>query len=300
VDMMKKLNRMLHIHEGLLEYTCEKAVAHSELLTSLDWKSMLAFVSNLAFANYRSKNYETLREMLSLNVNFDIFSKRDEMWLKLAAAYCVLDVYTKVPFENALKTNYIHRMIDTAFQANYENIMLIYQCVKLYKPEYIPLLPSVSLFEQVAHKLRIGSEYPLEGAIIGGVGGEQYVKSRVTNDLLQKLDHVIVYRKNGCPVAFGLQHENSHRMEALDVSPEYLTVVVLGLSGNHYAANKIQIKGSTQLLLKNLEQKGYIPVPINLKIWNALQDYEKIPYIMQEIKTRANFNSEVENVMTNS
>lgn len=47
------------------------------------------------------------------------------------------------------------------------------------------------------------------------------------------------------------------------------------------------LKGTTKLLIRVLEEKGFCVVPINLTSWSSLEDYEKIPYLMQafDVKT---------------
>lgn len=38
--------------------------------------------------------------------------------------------------------------------------------------------------------------------------------------------------------------------------------------------------------IKTLEARGYTVLPICLKEWNALADFEKFPYLMQAIKLK--------------
>lgn len=50
------------------------------------------------------------------------------------------------------------------------------------------------------------------------------------------------------------------------------------------------MKGTTALMIKILEAKGYTVVPICLEEWNDLPDFEKIPYVMQAIKNKTEYN----------
>lgn len=46
------------------------------------------------------------------------------------------------------------------------------------------------------------------------------------------------------------------------------------------------MKSYVSLLLKIFEVKGYQVVPINHEDWMALEDFEKIPYLMQGINSK--------------
>lgn len=53
----------------------------------------------------------------------------------------------------------------------------------------------------------------------------------------------------------------------------------------HYTINQ-QLLGATTLMLKTLDVKGYSVVSINVTVWKSLQDFEKIPYLMEAIKSK--------------
>lgn len=41
---------------------------------------------------------------------------------------------------------------------------------------------------------------------------------------------------------------------------------------------------------KTIETLGIAVLPISMDVWDGLIDYEKIPYIMRELKTKADLN----------
>lgn len=47
------------------------------------------------------------------------------------------------------------------------------------------------------------------------------------------------------------------------------------------------------ILLKSLEAKGYAVLTINQDLWDNLQEFEKIPYLMQSIKSKMVTSNEV-------
>lgn len=67
------------------------------------------------------------------------------------------------------------------------------------------------------------------------------------------------------------------------------SVLVLALPHFHYTVNCRRMKGTTALMIKILETKGYTVVPICLDEWNDLPDFEKIPYVMRTIKSKTEF-----------
>lgn len=47
------------------------------------------------------------------------------------------------------------------------------------------------------------------------------------------------------------------------------------------------LRGPRILMNKTIEALGVVVLPISLDVWNGLIDYEKIPYIMRELKSKA-------------
>lgn len=45
---------------------------------------------------------------------------------------------------------------------------------------------------------------------------------------------------------------------------------------------------------KTIEALGLVVLPISLDVWDGLIDYEKIPYIMRELKSKADLNLTIE------
>lgn len=46
---------------------------------------------------------------------------------------------------------------------------------------------------------------------------------------------------------------------------------------------------------KSIEALGVVSLPISIDVWNGLLDYEKIPYIMRELKSKSDSNLKTEN-----
>ena len=59
-------------------------------------------------------------------------------------------------------------------------------------------------------------------------------------------------------------------------------------SRSAYVANGDALKGSYMLELRTLERLGYSVVAINIEKWTKLSEYERIPYLMQQIRSKEN------------
>lgn len=59
---------------------------------------------------------------------------------------------------------------------------------------------------------------------------------------------------------------------------------------NSYVINLNTLRGTHVITNKTLEALGVLPLHISMDLWNGLLEYEKIPYLMREIKTKADAN----------
>lgn len=56
---------------------------------------------------------------------------------------------------------------------------------------------------------------------------------------------------------------------------------------NSYVINLNCLRGPYMLTNKTIEALGIAVLPISMDVWDGLIDYEKIPYIMRELKSKA-------------
>lgn len=59
---------------------------------------------------------------------------------------------------------------------------------------------------------------------------------------------------------------------------------------NSYVINLNCLRGTYALTNKTIEAMGTVLLPISLEVWEGLLGYEKIPYIMRELKSKTNIN----------
>ncbi|XP_049784968.1 uncharacterized protein LOC126187753 isoform X3 [Schistocerca cancellata] len=141
------------------------------------------------------------------------------------------------------------------------------------------------------------NEFPLKGALEHGLGGASYLQTRFTTKLGHFIDHVIVMRKGGYPVAVNHskdQEPMKQLIEDLIIPPDSKVILVLAFHRGCYTLNCKRLRGHFDMMCKGLEAMGYAVVPVSLSLWSDIPDYEKIPYLMQNIKSKCDMtNSEV-------
>lgn len=64
------------------------------------------------------------------------------------------------------------------------------------------------------------------------------------------------------------------------------SVLIKIFSSTDYVSNGDRLRGVFELELRTLERAGYDVVSINLGIWESLQDFEKIPFLMQQVRLK--------------
>lgn len=65
------------------------------------------------------------------------------------------------------------------------------------------------------------------------------------------------------------------------------SVAVFLLPPSMYAINSERVRGTSRLFINTLEAINISVVPILQSVWDSLPDSEKIPYIMQNIRLKA-------------
>lgn len=66
---------------------------------------------------------------------------------------------------------------------------------------------------------------------------------------------------------------------------------------NRHVINLNCLRGPFVLTNSSIEALGVVLLPISMDVWDALLDYEKIPYIMRELKSKTDLDSVTKNNM---
>lgn len=59
---------------------------------------------------------------------------------------------------------------------------------------------------------------------------------------------------------------------------------------NNYVINLNTLRGPFALMNKTIEALDVKVLSISMDVWDGLMDYEKIPYIMRELQSKADLN----------
>ena len=96
-------------------------------------------------------------------------------------------------------------------------------------------------------------------------------------------------RPGGYPVAINASTPDSEAIpyiENLKISSDCQLILIKLLKPTAYVVNGERLRGVYDLDIRTLERAGYDVVSINLTKWESLMDYEKIPFLMQQIRLK--------------
>ncbi|XP_017776331.1 PREDICTED: uncharacterized protein LOC108562481 [Nicrophorus vespilloides] len=282
IHILRRLFKVYHEHSNLMDYILKKI--HDDPLTFENTSSVniSIIVFMLGMCNGNSKYMDSIKG--TLQTSNKLKNLKDMFWLKMATSLCILDVYVPEILEKALSDANINKTINKGFVADYRNLLLLKQSITLYKSDYMSMLPANEVLEQLQSKVSADNEFPLEASLQVAFGGQNYVKTNIVSELYHTIDHVVMLRKGGYAVAFPPAN-NSNKLEDLDMGDNQM-VLIYGLNNMHYMRNTKTMKGFVSHSIKTLESMGHTVVSICLDDWNALSDFERIPFLMQAIKEK--------------
>lgn len=70
----------------------------------------------------------------------------------------------------------------------------------------------------------------------------------------------------------------------------YFRIAIMLYKPNSYVINLNCLRGPYVMTNKTIEALGVIPLPISMNVWDGLFEYEKIPYLMRELKAKTDPN----------
>ncbi|KAB0800557.1 hypothetical protein PPYR_06297 [Photinus pyralis] len=279
---LRKMLKPNHSNEKLLSYLSQKCHEDPHLLLKAPPMTIFTVAISISLTEFRPIHWETMKNALAETTCFQDYKKPDILWMKLAAALCSLDVYKFDVLDKCFSDSYLESMIKQRNIFDFGNFILVCQAINAFQPNYAHLLPSTNIINNIFAQINHNENYPLEVPLIKGLGGEVYVKTGVTSKLAHHIDHVVVLRKGGYPISLP---QDAKHLEDITVAPDSQIVLILVLGPSHYTINNKKLKASTALMIKTLEAKNYTVIPFSLEVWEGLADFEKVPYLMQEIKS---------------
>ncbi|KAJ9598021.1 hypothetical protein L9F63_026874 [Diploptera punctata] len=265
--ILRKLTRMCHVNLPLIDYLTDKIINDPKIGETCTPSLLLAYTTGVANADYKPAGWDRIQHILSNNLRMSEKELIEFPWLRLALNFAALDIYSPELLQHVFQEEFLNKFLsrDYNFLDNLQ-LLLLYQAVLTLYPSYSGPLPPKSMIEKV---IAINGEninhFPLQAALEQGMGGSSYVWTK----LLTKYGHFI-----------------DHLVNDVTVPADAQLILVLCLPETFFNQNCKRLRAIPSLTLKTLESMGYIVVPVSLQLWTLLPEYEKIPYLMQNIKIR--------------
>ncbi|KAJ8979644.1 hypothetical protein NQ317_001351 [Molorchus minor] len=264
VFALRKLGRVMHVHRRLLDYAYKKAFEDPNCIESGDPSQIYSLAIATSLTCYRPTHWDAVKNLIIKKKDLAAENKKEIIWLRFAASLCLLDIYKIDILTRALNVDYLKALFTK-------------------RPDLTDILPSKYDPQNVINLLKRATEFPLQASLQHGFGGEQYVLSNLLSKQGHQIDHAVLYRKGEYPVAIDRDVEF---IEDIEVQSKGELLLILVFHPIHYTINTKELRQTAVLSIKTLELAGYNVMPVNLEAWEALNDFEKIPYLMQNIKNK--------------
>ncbi|XP_021930969.1 uncharacterized protein LOC110835248 isoform X3 [Zootermopsis nevadensis] len=289
--VLRKLTRIGHINISLIDYIAEKIVNNPQILEECRTSSFFSVVSGMANAGYKPMGWNCIQEALMKNKTLIRKDKMELPWIRLALDFAVLDIFCPDLLQYIFEKEFLQQFLSREYSLlDHLQLLLLYQAVVTLYPTYSGVLPPQNIIDMViAHNGDHMQNFPLQAAMEKGMGGTSYVWTRLLTKLGHFIDHLVVMRKGGYPVALNQIASNSALktyVEDLLVPSDSQIILVLCMPASCYAINCQRLRSVPSLTLRTLEALGHSVVPVSVQHWMNLPDYEKIPYLMQNIKVK--------------
>ncbi|KAL0132532.1 hypothetical protein PUN28_000346 [Cardiocondyla obscurior] len=290
IYLLKLLNELNYAHIPFLEYLAAKCFEQPNLLRDASYFRISIFLEGLINADYKPVFWDTIRDALLANkVENKIFNSS---MIKFALHLIALDCYSpslisKV-FSN-IKANELMRIVHV------RELLLLYQSVKTLYPMYDGPWPSQDVLE---HAIGIDKAllkpilpiYSFEKSLELALGGPQYIYNDLRTKLGHFIDHVVVMRKGGYPVAINITTHNEDNVtyvEDIQTPSESQMILIFNLPDAAYAVNSQRLKSTWLLKIKSVEALIKTnAIAISSSSWMKLPEHERLPYLMRAIRLK--------------
>ncbi|XP_071650536.1 uncharacterized protein [Temnothorax longispinosus] len=291
INLLKLLNELNYAHIPFLEYLAAKCFEQPNLLKNASYFRVSIFLEGLINADYKPVFWDIIRDAILANkVENKVFNRS---MIKFALHLIALDCYSpslisKV-FSQIIKANESVRNI------HMRELLLLYQSVKTLYPMYNGPWPSQDILEHAIsiHKTLLSPILPtfsLKTALELALGGPQYVHNDLRTKLGHYIDHVVVMRKGGYPIAINTVTSNGTNVtyvEDIQTPNESQMILIFNLPDAAYAVNSQRLKSTWLLKIKSVEALIKTnAIAINSSSWMKLPEYERLPYLMRAIRLK--------------
>lgn len=288
IDLLKMLNNLNYAHIPLLEYLAAKCFEQPDLLKNASYKKLYNFLEGFINADYKPVFWDTIRDAILANEaenNRSTGSSICRFALYLTALDCYSPSLLNKVFSYDVKYN---EKGNREFIA--KEMLLLYQSIKTLYPMYEGPWPSQETLEYITNLDPVPPAYSLRAALELALGGPFYVHNNLRTKLGHHIDHVVIMRKGGYPIAINKiasDKTNVNYVEDIETPSESQIILIFNLPDTAYAINSQRLKSTWSLRIKSAEAlMNCNTVAIHSSSWMKLPEYERVPYLMQAIKLK--------------
>ncbi|XP_066149435.1 uncharacterized protein [Euwallacea fornicatus] len=284
LGVARNMARLHHFHQRLSDYISTCIYRDPDIKKdSADIYSIAVF---LALTDYKPAHWEHLKEWIKKCKELAVENRKEIIWARFASALCLLDIYKIDVLGRALNEEYVRHLLEKKFHSNFEQYSFTWQCISTYKPDLAELLPNLDPKDLVVDFAK-NLEPSLEGAMHKALGGEQFVLTNLYSKLGVHIDHAVIF-SNGTPVPFETKRVQFVEDIKLENDSQQLVLIWSGKS-YYYTINTEQLRAIPAKSLKILEDSLKCTViPVYIDKWLNLDEFEKIPWLLRELKERLN------------
>ncbi|XP_066249782.1 uncharacterized protein [Euwallacea similis] len=282
LGVARNMARLHHFHPSLADYisTCIYRDPDIEK-DSADIYSIAVF---LALTEYRPAHWEHLKQWIKNCKGLAAENRKEIIWMRFASALCLLDIYKIDLLGRALNEEYVRHLLEKKFHSNFEQYFFTWQCITTYKPDLVELLPNLDPKDLIVDFTKT-LEPSLEGAMHKALGGEQFVLTNLYSKLGVHIDHAVIF-SNGTPVPFETKRVQFVEDIKIDDDSQQLVLIWSG-KAYYYTINTNELRAIPAKSLKILEDSLKCTViPIHIDKWLDINEFEKIPWLLRELKER--------------
>lgn len=304
--ILKKICRFNHTNLRLLDYMADQLLKEPWQLEQGGANAVITFVNGFSQADYKPQSWEQLK-LLVIKCVQQHQDRQELPWLKIALNLCALDCWDFSLMQKLFKEEFLNAHLARDYnRIDKIQLLLLNQVVEILSPwKDKPCAPQSFISEAIEMNGTHVESFPLLPALKKGLGGSEYVLTAVYTKHGHFIDHVVVMRKGGYPVAVNHDGTETPRtsiaeriyVENLEIPNDSQVVAVFLLAPSAYAINSERVRGTARLFINTLEALNISVVPVLQTVWESLPDSEKIPYIMQNIRIKAESN-EITSVVT--
>ncbi|XP_015178282.1 PREDICTED: uncharacterized protein LOC107067359 isoform X2 [Polistes dominula] len=289
-NIAKYLNSINFVYLPFIEFLTNK-ILDKEYILGIDAYSIQEILQILSNAQYQSVPWLILESKL-LDEKF-LNDTPFKALLKCAVHLAALNkFYPKLLMKIFTELDKYLLYSNSGNNVHSKRIIFLYQIVKSLYPYYTGPFPDKIFLQLQNQPFNSKFTTTLRLHMEKTMGGPQYVASNLKTKLGHTINHAVIMRKGGYPMAFNIRDSTilsncNNYVEDFNYESNVVPILIVAYPYQSYSINTQQLLGVWKSQIMSLEKwTGYKCVAININEWISLPTHEKNTYIMQEIKNK--------------